>query len=88
MAGRRKGTYKIRNWRKYNESLVQRGSITFWFGDDVIQQWHHRNKEAKVGHPFVYSDTAVECLLVLRAEFRGLNSGTHNQIIGAVGGTR
>jgi len=22
---------RTRNWRKYNEALVQRGSITFWF---------------------------------------------------------
>jgi hypothetical protein len=70
MAGTRKGTYKITNWRQYNESLVQRGSITFWFSDDVIDRWHHTNDRPKVGHPFVYSDTAIECLLVLRELFQ------------------
>ena len=70
MAGTRKGTYRITNWGKYNESLVKRGSITFWFGEDVIDQWHHPNKRSKVGHPFVYSDTAIECLLVLRELFQ------------------
>ena len=70
MAGTRKGTYKITNWSGYNESLVQRGSITFWFSEDVIDQWHHTNDRPKVGHPFVYSDTAVECLLVLRELFQ------------------
>ncbi len=70
MAGKRKGTYRITNWRKYNESLVQRGSITFWFRDDVIEQWRHANDRPKVGHPFVYSDTAVECLLTLRELFQ------------------
>ena len=70
MAGTRKGTYKITNWRKYNESLVQRGSITFWFSEDVIDQWEHANEESKVGHPFVYSDIAIESLLVLRELFR------------------
>ena len=45
MAGMRKGTYKITNWRKYNELLVQRGSITFWFNNDVIEQWHHANDQ-------------------------------------------
>jgi hypothetical protein len=70
MAGKRKGTYKITNWRKYNESLVQRGSITFWFSEDVIEQWHHTNDRPKVGHPFVYSDTAIECLLTLRELFQ------------------
>lgn len=70
MAGKRKGKYKITNWRRYNESLVQRGSITFWFNEDVIEQWHHANERVKVGHPFVYSDTAIECLLALRELFR------------------
>jgi hypothetical protein len=70
MAGTRKGTYKITNWRKYNESLVQRGSVTFWFSEEVIRQWRHANGEARRGHPFFYSDTAIECLLVLRELFQ------------------
>ena len=70
MAGKRKGTYKITNWRKYNASLVQRGSITFWFDEDVVARWHHDNAEPRVGHPFVYSDSAIECLLILRELFR------------------
>jgi hypothetical protein len=70
MAGTRKGTYKITNWSKYNESLVQRGSVTFWFNEDVISQWHHGNVRPRRGHPFVYSDTAIQCLLVLRELFQ------------------
>jgi Transposase DDE domain len=70
MAGTRKGTYRITNWRKYNESLVQRGSVTYWFSDDVLSQWRHANEGAKVGHPFVYSNAAIECLLSLREVFR------------------
>ena len=70
MAGKRKGTYKITNWSKYNESLVQRGSVTFWFNEDVIRQWHHANAQPRRGHPFVYSDSAIECLLVLRELFQ------------------
>jgi len=70
MAGTRKGTYKITNWSEYNESLVQRGSITFWFCEETIEKWRHANANPKVGHPFVYSDTAVECMLVLRELFQ------------------
>ena len=70
MTGTRKGTYKITNWRKYNESLVKRGSITFWFSGDTIDNWHHTNARPKVGHPFIYSDVAVECMLVLREQFQ------------------
>lgn len=62
--------YKITNWRTYNESLVQRGDITFWFDEDVIDAWEHDNDEPKVGRPFTYSDLAVECLLALRELFR------------------
>jgi hypothetical protein len=70
MAGTRKGTYRITNWSQYNESLVQRGSITFWFCEETIQEWRHNNATPRRGHPFVYSDTAVECMLVLRELFQ------------------
>ena len=34
----RKGTsrYKIRNWKQHEAGLIQRGSISFWINDDVI----------------------------------------------------
>ena len=70
MVAKARSSYKITNWREYNESLVQRGSITFWFSDDVIDQWDHPNDEPKVGRPFVYSNTAIESLLMLRELFR------------------
>jgi len=65
-----KRAYKITNWAKYNASLVRRGDITLWFDEDVIDQWEHDNAEAKVGRPFVYSDLAIESLLMLRELFR------------------
>ena len=49
---------------------MQRGDITFWFDEDVIDAWEHDNDESKVGRPFTYSDMAVECLLALRELFR------------------
>ncbi len=70
MVAKAKSKYKTTNWSKYSESLGQRGSITFWFSDEVIEQWEHANDEPKVGHPFVYSDAAIESLLVLRELFR------------------
>jgi len=65
-----KKAYKVTNWAKYNESLVQRGDITFWFSAETLQQWEHPNDQVKVGRPFVYSDTAIETLLVLRELFQ------------------
>jgi hypothetical protein len=49
---------------------VQRGSITFWFCEETIKKWCHDNANPGVGHPFVFSDTAVECMLVLRELFQ------------------
>jgi hypothetical protein len=66
----KKLAYKVTNWREYNESLVRRGDITFWFDEDVIDAWEHDNAAWKVGRPFTYSDVAVETLLTLRELFR------------------
>ena len=63
-------TYKITNWRAYNASLVNRGDITVWFDEDVIDQWEHDNAEVRAGRPFVYSDLAIDTLLTLRELFR------------------
>jgi len=38
MAGKRKGTYKVRNWSTSNESLLRRGSITLWFSEEALGQ--------------------------------------------------
>ncbi len=68
--GKRKGTYKITNWSKYNKSLIDRGDITVWFSDEVISDWRHSNKGFKAGRPFTFSDTAIETMLVLRELFK------------------
>ena len=60
---------KNRNWTQYNESLVNRGNITFWFSDDVLKLWNHKNQDYHHGRPFVYSDTAIETLLIVRKVF-------------------
>jgi len=65
-----RSTYKIRNWAKYDKALVNRGDITFWFSDEILEQWKHENLEQRQGHPFVFSDLAIETLLTIRALFR------------------
>jgi hypothetical protein len=70
MAKKTKAVYRVTNWKKYNESLVRRGDITLWFAEDVLAAWEHANQEVKVGRPFTYSDTAIECLLALRELFQ------------------
>ena len=29
--------YKVTNWPEYNESLRQRGDVTVWLSEDVVQ---------------------------------------------------
>src|SRR4029078_11500327 len=70
MAVKGKAVYRVTNWKKYNESLVRRGDITLWFAEDVLAAWEQTNGKVKVGRPFTYSDTAIECLLALRELFQ------------------
>ena len=70
MVGVLKAAYKVTNWAKYNESLVSRGSLTLWLDEEALAKWEHANHEVKRGRPFTYSDTCIECLLVLREMFR------------------
>ncbi len=67
---KKKDKYHIRNWHQYNQSLVNRGSITFWFDEDAIEKWHSVEKTGKPGRPEVYSDFAVRCGLAIKAVFR------------------
>ena len=61
---------RARNWRNYNEALVQRGSITFWFSEDMIKNWHVNDSSNTRGRPRKYSDVAITCGLTLKAVFK------------------
>lgn len=65
-----KKTYRVRNWKEYNEALVQRGSVTFWFDEETIQKWLSQGQNDSRGRPEYYSDTCIECALTLRALFK------------------
>lgn len=69
MKKKKKQQYRIRNWQKYNKALANRGSITFWFGEDAIQSWLNHRKSGKRGKPRTYSDACIECMLVLKAVY-------------------
>jgi hypothetical protein len=60
---------RARNWRKYNEALVKRGDVTFWFSEEAIQNWHNQSRESKRGRPQKYSDLCVTCGLTLKVIF-------------------
>jgi hypothetical protein len=64
-----KKRYHVRNWKDYNEALVKRGYLNFWFDEEVIRQWHVIENTGKRGRPKVYSDIAVQCALTIREVF-------------------
>lgn len=67
---KKKDKYRIRNWRQYNQSLVNRGSITFWFNEAAIAKWYSVERSNQPGRPDTYSDDAIRCGLIIKAVFR------------------
>ncbi len=63
--------YRVRNWRDYNEALVKRGSITFWFDEEAIKAWQSGgDRSGKRGRPQKYPDGVIACSLTLRAIYK------------------
>jgi IS5 family transposase len=65
-----KTRYRLRNWRAYNQALIQRGSLTFWFDEENLHQWCRNMHPEEVGRPTFYGDTAILCALTLKAVFQ------------------
>lgn len=64
-----KDPYRVTNWPDYDRALVRRGDVTIWFDEAFLRQhWRGRNS-GKRGAPFVYSDCAIQTLLMLKAVF-------------------
>ena len=57
------------NWREYDASLRNRGSLTVWFTPDAIAGWKAQPRATPGGQRH-YSDLAIETALTLRAVFR------------------
>lgn len=62
-------SYRVTNWKQYNESLIHRGDATLLAGGRHDPRLGHENLQPKVGRPFTYSNAAVRCLLSLREVF-------------------
>ena len=63
-----KPVYRIRNWSRYNDALVSRGSLTLWVDQDTLRAWRYQGPTRR-GAQFEYSDLAIECLLTLRSVY-------------------
>jgi hypothetical protein len=78
-----KKAYRVRNWKEYNKSLVMRGSITFWFSEELIQHWKCEKDEEAHGNQR-YSNMVILCALTLRQLFRLPLRATEGMMISLV----
>lgn len=65
----KKKTYKVRNWKEYNKTLVDRGRITVWLTEEAIADWESADRTGKRGKPQQYSNTAIQTALTLQQVF-------------------
>lgn len=59
-------TYKIKNWRAYNEALKRRGSLTIWFDPEMT--WEASPTGTR-GRQRTYSDAAIQACLTMKVLF-------------------
>lgn len=63
-----KKQYRVRNWREYNASLVERGSIEVWIDDEALANWKPKTSgPRRRGAQVQYSGGAIACMLTLSA---------------------
>lgn len=58
-----------RNWRQYNKSLIQRGSLTFLIDPQSMKILVPKAKKGR-GRPLEFSDQFIEMLLMIKIHFR------------------
>ena len=61
--------HRVTNWRDYDASLRNRGSLIVWFTPEAIAGWKAQPRTTPGGQRH-YSDLAIETALTLRAVFR------------------
>ncbi len=47
--------YRVRNWRTYNQALIDRGGITFWIDEAALTTWRNTQARLGPGAPRIYS---------------------------------
>ncbi len=66
----KKKKYKVRNWKEYNEMLVQRGALMVHISPAAEEGWVELRRTGKRGKPRAFSDLAIETALTLQQAFR------------------
>ena len=58
-----------RNWRQYNRSLVQRGSLTFLVDPKCLKKLKPKKRKGR-GRPLAFSDQLILMLLLIKIHFK------------------
>jgi hypothetical protein len=60
------------HWKKYNNELTNRGSLTVYLGDDPASKWAEAGESAppNQGRPVVYPDQVIQLGLLLQQVYR------------------
>ncbi len=66
---KKRSTFRTRNWREYNAALVQRGSLTLWVDEAVLEAWRNHERSGQPGAPRTYTDTAISTGLTLKVVY-------------------
>lgn len=61
-----KNLHKKRNWNQYNQNLINRGSINFWFSKETVKKWKAKKDKKHFGRPFFYSNVVILTAHTLR----------------------
>lgn len=69
MDGQQSST-RIINWKEYNQALVNRGSLTFWFPEDIKEAWFCHEEKTGRGSFKTYSDKAIQICMMVKTTFK------------------
>jgi hypothetical protein len=61
-----KHQYRVRNWKDYNRSLEERGSIEIWIDEEILSSKRPKIGKGKRGRPIEYASGLIECALAVR----------------------
>ena len=64
-----KSTYRVRNWSKYNKSLIARGSIKIWLSPEIMSGWSYKGKR-RPGGVKKYTDHAIKACLIIKEVYK------------------
>ena len=65
-----KTQYRVRNGTEYSQGLKRRGSLTFWFSEEVLSNWLVNEKTGKRGASPYFSDQAIVTFMMVQSLFQ------------------